>query len=206
MMALGLFGAIVAFVLGYYSFTNPIFPDPLRIAPAPANDLVQALLVALLSLIPFIASLFLRKQPVKSLGWNPAMLSAGLQMGFAIAVFTVFLRGKFMTILGGVPADKFLPLIFALGIALAEETIFRGYIQLRLAWWLGPVPGIALTAALSTLYHLPIWLFRLPANTILILAALTFIQALVLGWIMRKAGHVAAPAIYRAFAIWMTFL
>lgn len=206
LMALALYSVILAFVVLFYTFTDPVFPEVERISPAPVHDLNQALIVALLSLVPFFISLILRKQPIKSLGWNPPVFSGGLQMGFAIAVITIFLRSKIMTILGGLSAESVLPLFVGLGIALAEETIFRGYIQLRLAWWLGPLPGIALTAALSTLWHLPIWITRLPTNTVLILAGLTFLQALVLGWIMRKAGHVAAPALYRAASIWMQFL
>jgi membrane protease YdiL (CAAX protease family) len=205
-MALSLYSVILAFAFVFYIFTPPIFPEPLRIAAAPVHDLLQALLVAAICLLPFIASILLRKQPVRSLGWDMGLLRPALQMGFAIAIMTIFLRNHVMTILGGLPPERLNPLLLAMGIAILEETIFRGYIQPRLAWWLGPVPGIALTAALSTLWHLPVWLNWLPGETILILVGLTFVQALVLGWIMRKAGHVAAPAFYRAFSIWMQFL
>lgn len=205
-MALSLYSVILAFALVFYIFTPPIFPDPLRIAAAPIHDLTQALLVAGISVLPFIAAILIRKQPVRSLGWDPELLRPALQMGFALAIMTIFLRNHVMTILSGLPPERLNPLLLAMGIAVFEETIFRGYIQPRLAWWLGPVPGIALTAALSTLWHLIVWLNRLPGETILILVGLTFIQALVQGWIMRKSGHVAAPALYRAFSIWMQFL
>jgi membrane protease YdiL (CAAX protease family) len=205
-MALSLYSVILSFAFVFYTFTPPVFPDPLRIAAAPVHALNQALLVTGISVLPFLAAILLRKQPVRSLGWNTGLLGAGLQMGFAIAILTIFLRNHVMTILSGLPLEQITPLLLAGGIALLEETIFRGYIQPRLAWWLGPVPGIFLTAGLFTVWHLPVWLNRLPGETILIVAALTFIQGLVLGWIMRKAGHVAAPAFYRTFAIWMQFL
>ena len=154
----------------------------------------------------FVAALLLRKQPVRSIGWNPALLKPALQMGFAIAVLTVFLRNQVMVIFAGLQPEQVLPLPLALLLAVAEETIFRGYIQQRLAWWLKPIPGTLLTAALFALWHLPPWLNHLPVETILTLLALTFIQGLVLGWVMHKAGHAAAPALYRAFSIWMQYL
>lgn len=205
-MALSLYSVILSFAFVFYTFTPPVLPDPLRIAPAPVHNLFQALLAAAICVLPFVAAILLRKQPVRSLGWNTGLLGAGLQMGLALAILTIFLRNQVMNILSGFPPERITPLLLAVGIALLEETIFRGYIQPRLAWWLGAAPGIILTAALFTIWHLPAWLSRLPVETTLILAALTFIQGLVLGWIMRKAGHIAAPAVYRAISIWMQFL
>jgi membrane protease YdiL (CAAX protease family) len=92
------------------------------------------------------------------------------------------------------------------GISLTEETVFRGYIQMRLSWWIGQWAGLALTAALFSLWHLPAWLNRVPIETGLLLAGLTFVQGLVLGWIMSKSQNVIAPALYRSISIWMNFL
>lgn len=205
-IALSLFGLILAFSVAYSILRPPAFPQPLRIAPAPVHDLQQALLISAICLVPFVAALALRQQPVRSLGWDRTLLGGALQVGFAIAILTVFLQGKLMMILSGLPGGGLLTLPLALGISITEETIFRGYIQPRLAWWLSPVSGIALTAALSTLWHLPAWWGRLPVETILLLAALTFVQALVCGWVMRKTGHVAAPALYRTFSIWIQWI
>lgn len=205
-IALSLSALIVLFSFVYYSFYPPSFPEPTLIAAAPVHDLKQALFAAGICLLPFLISLVLRKQPVRSLGWNRAFFTPALQVGFAIAILTIFLHNRFMDVLSGRAFDQLLPLLFAFGIALAEETIFRGFVQQRLAWWLGPVPGILATALISTLWHLPVWLNRLPGNMIFILLGLTFVQALVLGWVMRKTGHVSAPALYRAMAIWMQFI
>lgn len=206
LVAISLYVVILLFAFLFYSTALVSFDEPLRPAPAPLHALKQALFAAGVCLVPFAAALFLRKQPIRSIGWNPALLKPGLQMGFAIAVLTVFLRNQVMTIFAGLESQQYVPLLLALPLALFEETIFRGYIQMRLSWWLKPVPGITLTAALYALWQLPPWLNRLPTETILILLALTFIQGLVLGWIMHKSGHVAAPALYRAFAIWMQSL
>ncbi|HEX9018478.1 MAG TPA: CPBP family intramembrane glutamic endopeptidase [Anaerolineaceae bacterium] len=205
-IALSLYLLILVFSFLFYAFNAPVYPQPLHLAAAPVNDLGQALTLALLSLAVFAAAMVIRRQPIRSIGWNPATLRPALLAGFALAVITIFLRNRFMYILGGQAGDKLIPLLLALGIAMAEETIFRGYLQLRLVWWLGPVPGILLTSALSTLWHVPAWLGRLPVETTLILTGLTFLQALVLGWAMRKTGHVLVPGFYRAISIWVQFL
>jgi membrane protease YdiL (CAAX protease family) len=206
LVALSLSGVVILFSFLFYNFYHPTLPDPQRIAPAPVHELFQALFVAAICLIPFIIAMVLRQQPVRSLGWNGTFFRPGLQAGVALGLLTIFLRNRFMTVLGGLSADQTFPLLVALGVALAEETIFRGYIQQRLAWWLGPIPGILLTAVISTAFHLPVWLNFLPGSTVLILLGLTFVQSLVLGWVMHKTGHVIAPGIYRAVSIWMQFL
>jgi membrane protease YdiL (CAAX protease family) len=205
-MALSLASVIILFAFVYYGSNPPSFPPTVPLAPGPVHALGQALFVSGVALLPFLIALVLRKQPVRSLGWNRALLAPGIQVGIAIAILTIFLRNRFQLVLTGEAFTQLTPLLLALGVAVAEETAFRGYIQLRLTWWMGPVPGILLTSALFTLWHAAAWWNRLPNDTILTLAVLTFLQSLVLGWVMRKAPHAAAPAIYRAFSIWMQYL
>lgn len=206
LVALALYGLILVFAVIFYSTNSPVFREPFFLAPAPLHNPVQALLVAGLCLLPFIAALVIRKQPARSAGWNPPLLSPSLQAGFAMAFLTIFLRNRVMDVLGGLagPVLGILPL--AVGISLAEETIFRGYIQMRLGWWLGSTTGLVLSAVLFTLWHAAAWISALPVETVLILSGLTFVQGLVLGWIMRKTGHVLAPALYRSISIWVQFL
>jgi membrane protease YdiL (CAAX protease family) len=207
LVALSLAALIIIFSFFYQTRIRlPVFAQPLRISPAPVHDLFQALVLAAICLAPFLLALLVRQQPFRSIGWNRALITPGLQMGVAMALLTVFLRNRVMDVLGGLAAPVLGSLPIALGIALAEETIFRGYIQMRLAWWLGPWPGLVVTAILFTLWHLPAWLQALPTQTTLILAGLTFLQGLILGWVARKSGGVVAPALYRAFSIWVTLL
>jgi membrane protease YdiL (CAAX protease family) len=200
--------AVIIFFSFFYStaIRPPVFSQPVRISPAPVHDLLQALILAVISLAPFLIALLVRQQPIRSIGWNPALITPGLQMGVAMAILTIFLRNRVMDVLGGLALPVLGSLPIALGIGLAEETIFRGYIQMRLAWWLGPWPGLVITAGLFTLWHMPAWLQTLPTQTMLILAGLTFVQGLVLGWIMRKSGGVVAPALYRAVSIWVSLI
>lgn len=129
-----------------------------------------------------------------------------LQMGFALAILTIFLRNRVMDVLSGMNSSELNPLLLAIGISLAEETIFRGYIQQRLSWWLGEWQGIGLTAALFALWHLPAWINQVPLETGLLMAGMTLVHGLVLGWIMSKSKNVIAPALYRSISIWMYFL
>ena len=110
-----------------------------------------------------------------------------------------------MNLLKGVNNISLNQLVLALGIAAAEETIFRGYIQLRLSWWMGQWPGLVLTALMFALWHMPAWLSGPPMNTIIILVALTFAQGLILGFVMRISRSVLTPTLYRAASIWMQF-
>lgn len=54
------------------------------------------------------------------------------------------------------PQGLWLWLAVNLGVTvLAEELLFRGFLQTRLVRWLGVVPGVGLTAALFAAVHLP---------------------------------------------------
>ncbi len=202
LVALGLSTVLLVFAFAYQFFNPPNFPDPAPITPGPIEDLGHALILAVLGLLPVLAALFTRKQPVRSAGWNLPLITPGLLMGAAIALLTIFLRNRHYDILLGVDSSELNKLFLALGIALAEETIFRGYIQLRLVWWLGLWRGILLTSVLYTGWHLAAWVGRLPAETIAILVVLTLLQSMVLGWVARRSGGVAAGALYRAISIW----
>lgn len=207
LVALSLSVLIIIFSFFYHKTVNPpVFPQPLRIGPAPVHTLIQSLVLALICVAPFIIALLVRRQPPRSAGWNPALIVPGLQLGLAMGLLTVFLRNRVMDVLGGLAGPVMTLLPIALIISLAEETIFRGYIQMRLVWWLGAWPGIIISAGIFTIWHLPAWLSYLPNETTLILSGLTFVQGLVLGWLMRKSGTVLAPALYRAFSIWVSLI
>ncbi len=155
-------------------------------------------IAALLGLVAMLALLFIRRQPPKSAGWGKATQRNGLMLGLALAFLVVFLSGRFTSLLEGARAQSTILLVVA-GISLAEETVFRGYIQLRLDWWLGKRYGWLLTAALFVIWRLPLMLMR--PETLPLSLALGVIQALLLGWLMRTSGHVLAPALYRFISL-----
>lgn len=197
---------VLIYVFAYFYFSSTVF-DFLKTAASgfPGGEYAERMLLAVVGLVPFIIALIARGQPFKSAGWNRENLRVGLLVGFLLALLTVFLRGKFMTILAGVDNAKLGLLAVLLIYSLAEETIFRGYIQLRLMSRLGERWGWLATAAIFVLWQFPGRLFVMPFTELWPLLAITLVQGLLFGYIMRKCGHVLAPALYRAFSMWMLF-
>ena len=173
-------------------------------ASAAPGDLGQRLFVAAAAVLPFAAALLTRRQPVRSAGWGKDFLAGGIRVAAALVFLTIFLTGSVFRLLAGLSTEDISALVYLLLICLAEETIFRGYIQLRLEGWLGPRYGWAAAAVLFTLFQLP-RLLLLPAELPLRLG-LTLVQGLVLGWVMRKSRHVAAPWLYRAVSEWLRWI
>jgi membrane protease YdiL (CAAX protease family) len=164
------------------------------------------MVLALICLILFILALVFRGQPLKSIGWGKANMRAGLVTGLLMVGLVVFLRGKFGTILNGISAQEGQMLVIWLLLALAEETIFRGYIQLRLESYFGQKWGWLAAAALYLLWQMPGRLWITPLAEMWPTLLITLVQALLLGWVMRKSGHVLAPALYRAASGWLLLI
>ncbi len=172
--------------------------------PGAAAALSEPLALAVITLLPVVAALILRGQPPRSAGWGSRLLMPALQVGLALVLLTVFLRNRVMDVLSGLSTEETWYLLAALGVALAEETVFRGYIQVRLGWWLGQNQGWLLTALVYAAWKLPGLLAAgggaagwLPG------LGLALGQGLVTGWLMRNSKHVLAPALYRAVSIWL---
>jgi membrane protease YdiL (CAAX protease family) len=203
--------ALTAFALiyffGFQFFSSDIFEFLRKAASAfEGGETAQRMLLAVISLLPFIILLLVRGQPLKSIGWSKDNFKAGLTLGALLAVLTIFLRGKFTTLLQGVsPAQGSLLLVILL-LSVAEETIFRGYIQLRLMSYLGQTWGWLATSLLFILWQLTgrAWLGNLEDSWPVIVIAL--VQSILLGWIMKKTYHVSAPILFRAVAAWLLFI
>lgn len=165
--------------------------------------LAGPLALALFSLLPIIGALILRAQPLRSAGWPRELLMPALQLGLALALLTIFLRNRVMDMLSGLSTPELGYLAAALIIAVAEETIFRGYIQMRLGWWLGEWRGLIATALAYAAWRLPGLMNGNDTTAILIGLALAFGQGLVTGFLMTRCKHVLAPSMYRAISIWL---
>ena len=165
---------------------------------------MNQLALAVAALVPFAAALLIRRQPLKSTGLNPLTRSAGLRLSLILALMTIILRGKVYAFLNGVAFDEVLLLLVWLGICLLEETIFRGFIQLRVVWAFKAPVGFLLTALVFTLWRLPLFLND-PA-TLAINLSFTFLQSLVLSFVMLKSGSIFSPAIYRAVSTWLILI
>ena len=177
----------------------------LNLPIAAETGLTQRLLLAILTLGVAAAALFIRRQPLLSAGWGGRQnLRLGLRTGLMLVFLTIFLRGKLTAIVNGISGGEGIELLLLIGICLAEETVFRGYLQLRVNSWLGTPRGWMLVSALFVLWQLPRLL--LAPVTLWIDLPVLVIQSFLLGWMMQKTGHVIAPALYRIISEWITFL
>lgn len=201
--ALSLFALIYIFAFQYFS--NSIFNFFKTFASQFwGGEVAERTLLTLICLLPFVIALIARGQPIKSIGWHSANLRVALSIGLMLALLTVFLRGKFMVILAGVSRTQASALGVYLLLALAEETLFRGYIQSRLQSKWGQTWGWLATAVLYTFWQLPGRLWVLPTASLWPIVFVSLIQGLLLGYIMQKSGHVLAPALYHAISLWMS--
>ncbi|HOV06648.1 MAG TPA: CPBP family intramembrane metalloprotease [Anaerolineaceae bacterium] len=195
------------FFFAFQFFSNPIFEFLRTFAAAlQGGEIAQRMLLALFSLIPVILLMVVRGQPLKSAGWSKENTRAGLTLGVVLLILVVFLRGKFLPLLQGISNEKGSLLFVILVWVAAEETIFRGYIQLRLMSYLGDNWGWLATSLLYVLWQLPGNDLLTQFSTQWPLLVLALVQGLLLGWIMRKTHHVSAPILLRVASTWLLLL
>jgi membrane protease YdiL (CAAX protease family) len=149
-------------------------------------------------------ALFIRRQPLRSAGWERANFKPSSLLGIALVFMAAFLRGKIYSLLDGVSAREGIALLLWVVAAFAEETVFRGYLQLRLAAIFGDRYGWLAVVPLYMVWNLPRLLLD-PASLPLSLVLLA-VQGVLLGWIARRSNGVLAPAMYRAVSEWVGML
>ena len=194
---------ILILILAYIFYSGTVNPALIR-SNTPLDVLYQRLFLAGLSLIPFLLALAVRKQPLRSTGWSRQIIRPGFELGLALAFLTIFLRGKIYSLMAGVSPAEGYALLASAGMCLAEESIFRGYIQLRLCSWMGKRVGWLVTALLFTVWQLPRLMLN-PVNLPINLA-LSLGQALLLGWISQRSGNILVPVLYRTVSEWISFI
>ncbi len=199
-VALSLFGLILALKsLFAAGALDTAIAENLR-----GGGLDARLLVAGLGLAPFLLALFIRRQPPRSAGWYAKALGGALRVGLVLAALTIILRSKALSIFDGVSPEEARSLLFWLGICLAEETVFRGYIQLRLSSWWGGRWGLLAVALLSLVWEWPLLLAA--RQGVALNLAINALRFLLLGWVAQKSKHVIAPILYRAVSEWLFLL
>jgi membrane protease YdiL (CAAX protease family) len=149
-------------------------------------------------------ALFIRRQPLRSSGWERITFKPSSLLGLALVFMAAFLRGKVYNMLDGISAREGIALLLWVVAAFAEETVFRGYLQLRLSAIFGDRFGWLVVVPLYIVWNLPRLLVD-PAGLPLSLGLLA-VQGVLLGWIARKSNSVLAPAMYRAVSEWVGML
>jgi membrane protease YdiL (CAAX protease family) len=195
LFSLIMFGAIL-FYTGVIPTPQPLFDIP--------EELWQQLLAALVALAVTLLALFIRKQPIRSAGWSNALLSPSFRLGLALVFLTVFLRGAIFQLINGISRVEITGLIIWLIIAFAEETVFRGFLQLRVTSFFGEKFGWLVTALVFIIWQIPRLILH--PETIWIRLAIVAVQAVLLCWLMKRSGHVLGIALYRASSEWIWLL
>lgn len=95
------------------------------------------------------------------------MLTPAIQLGVAVLLLSIFLRGMLSRLIAGVSTEQGTALLIILITCLAEEFIFRGYIQQRLSSWLGKSWGWLAASGLFIIWQIP-RLLIVPSGTLLI--------------------------------------
>lgn len=173
---------------------------------AKLDGLERQAVLTVFGLLVFVAALLYRKQPLRSAGWNRPLLRSAFQAGFALLLLSLFLRGKAGALFDGISPLEGSALLVALLLGLCEETIFRGYVQMRLSSWLGKTPGWLTAAVLSTLWQLPRLLSAVDTQMLLTQLGLALARGLVYGWMTQKYQHVLPAVMAHAASLWADYL
>ncbi|MBN2392795.1 MAG: CPBP family intramembrane metalloprotease [Anaerolineae bacterium] len=93
-------------------------------------------------------------------------------------------------------------------VGFAEETLFRGYIQIRWEAVSGRLLGILLASVVMSLFHLPTLLVggRLSILSTLDEVLRMMPLSLLLGYAMHKSGNIVAPSIIHLWLNWIQIL
>lgn len=200
-VSLGIFGICMIFAF----IQAGGWMRPLLVSDNPAfQPALTRLNLALITLVPFIVSLLIRRQPLYSGLGSGFMVGANLRLGLALAFGTMFLRGKFTLVLDGVSGTEGVILLVCAAICAVEEFIFRGFIQLRMRSWLGEWRGWIATALMFIAWQIPFWWAS--GDRLWINLLFTIGQAIVLGLTAQRSKHILAPVIYRTMSEWLFFV
>jgi membrane protease YdiL (CAAX protease family) len=165
------------------------------------------LLLSIVLLAPFLIALVYRRQPIRTIGWGKTTLRPAFQLGLGLAILVIFLHGKIFSLINNFSSTQGFLFLALLVTALIEESVFRGFIQIRLDSGFGRTTGLIVTALLFTLWRAAFFIARGSTIEVIIPSiVVTLVQSLMLGWIVQKSGHIISPALYRSVSDFMQYL
>lgn len=200
-------------VIGVFAFEviTPVDMAPGTAVP-PLNVLValRILVAYAVAGLPVWIVLLRRKDGFATVGFGRQNLGRAtllaLSLGLAFALVNVALDPSSV---GRMLQSPFLlALAMFLGIGLIEEVIYRGYLQGRLSWAIGPNPALVIASLIMALAPLPHYLVS--QDMALVDAAravgLMLAPSFVLGFFMTRTQNILAPAILHGFIRWSLLL
>lgn len=188
--------------------TYPTLVDTPKPSFGSLDALIAQILFSVAISIPVVLALITRKQPLLSIGLSKPGSKAGLQIGAALVILVIFLQGKIFAIINGLSQGAVITLGVAFAAAIGEGLVFRGYIQPRFTAWLGERWGWLIAVLLYVAWWtLPVIGSYTGDSTQLLVGVLYRLTlGLLLGWIMRKTGSLAAPVLYHTVHTWLAFM
>jgi membrane protease YdiL (CAAX protease family) len=186
-------------IVGVFLLRSTAPTTPIGLLP---SAVAQALL-STLAAAPFVVAALARSEGLDGLGLSGASFRGSMLLGIVLAAI-VATFGRLSGVMRPPLPESVAPFVAAFSVGIAEELIWRGYAQQRLAAWLGDRAGWLTTSALFSLWHIPqrIVVARLQLVELLSSLVTVFVFGLLFGWIMRKTQHIAAPALLHAFLDW----
>jgi len=180
-------------------FLIKYFPD----VTGPLKVLLECIF-PIIEVAPVALALWLRKEPVNTLGLTSLNLAKSIIIGIICSI--IFTGGIIIINLSSISfgLNKLWTLMELAIVGLTEEIIFRGYAQTRLIAWLGKPKGLVISSLLFSIAHFP---QRMLVYGYGVIAAaksslLLMPTALVLGYMMMKTENITAPAILHTFVDW----
>jgi len=159
-------------------------------------------------LLPMGIWLWRRRVGWAACGWGRERLGRAVGLGVLLGAAALLLRARPFAPERLALADTWWALATYAVVAVAEETLFRGFLQRRLVAWLGRWWGWLATSLLFTAIHLPARLLGGdPLAHALTYAAVQLLpMALLFGGAMLAANHAAAPALLHLAWNWASVI
>ncbi len=164
-----------------------------------------------------LALVLIRKEKPASIGLTRVKAVKSIVVGCVLGVIIVGANNAMNMVQGRSLAplhDMALDFVYYMAvISLAEEVIFRGYIQTRLYGLVkNPVAAIMLGGIFFMLMHIPFqmgyaqmgWLAYIQLNSITLI--LTFFWHILFDFLYRKYNTIYTPAIFHGFLNWSNHL
>ena len=159
-------------------------------------------------LLPMAVWLWRRRAGWAAHGWGRERMRRAVGLGVLLGAGVLLVQARPFAPVRLAVADTWWALITYAVVALAEETLFRGFLQGRLTVWLGHWWGYLVTALLFTAVHLPARLLggEPLASALTYVAVQLLPMALLFGGAMLLADHAAAPTLLHLAWNWASVI
>jgi membrane protease YdiL (CAAX protease family) len=162
----------------------------------------RQLLVSAASVVPLAVALRATGSDPASAGLTRALLGRSVGIGLTLAVIWLIVSGAFRELASARPEHGYV-LIAALSVGLAEEIMWRGYLQSRLVSWLGSRRGISLAAMLFAAFHIPQrWLAGVVGADLILQIVIVALLGVVFGLLQAATRNVTLPVIVHTTIDW----